>query len=58
MEFRDIAETMAIALAVKLCDGTPADAVAKYFELLPEVKAQYAEQKKAQPANSLKSIKL
>lgn len=33
---------MAIQLAVRICDGTPEDAVCKYFELWPEVHKQVA----------------
>lgn len=45
MDRKSVIEYMAIELAVKLCNGEAADAVAKYFELLPQVRQAFAEHK-------------
>lgn len=49
MDRNDIISNLAIQLAIKRCDDTPADAVRMYFELLPEIKQEFDLQRKQQP---------
>lgn len=52
----EIIHDLTVQLAAKQCDGTPENIVSRYFELLPEVKAQYDAQMKLQPVTKARTF--
>lgn len=56
MDRDTIINSLAIQLAVKICDSSPANAVEKYFELLPTVRNEYDRIKASQTVPKAKTI--